>query len=241
MADEVRHSRVRWWWGRRPRPKITLALSGFILSVTLAAINAYYAIRGSVVVITPPRQVIIYRDGEGGQSAMVMALRLPMINAADSNHGDVLVGATLRPRVDTPELESSGHVQVTFDANHIAGPKCNGDNCSSLPGLKVSDEANEFVSVPGGQVVEPTLAFPVTVSACQPTKANDCIRLGTFSRAVSTFGGRPLNVRVTLKFFSGATRRVFCRTASPDAAYLLRTGWQTLRCLQSRVESDLWL
>ena len=51
-------------------PRVTLALSAFIMSLAVTLISAYYALQGPEVLVRPPQQVLIYRDGEGAQSIL---------------------------------------------------------------------------------------------------------------------------------------------------------------------------
>ena len=79
--DQPRRQRFRF----APTLKIeqSLSLAAFVMSLTIAAINAAYALRGAEIAVDPPAQLILYRDGSGEQSVLTAAVRLSMINVAD--------------------------------------------------------------------------------------------------------------------------------------------------------------
>jgi hypothetical protein len=82
--------------GSRRFPRVTLALSAFIMSLVVTLISAYYALQGPEVLVRPPEQILLYRDGEGEQSILGFGIRLDMINGA-SDYGDVMLEAELSP------------------------------------------------------------------------------------------------------------------------------------------------
>ena len=94
--------------------RITIGAAGFFLAVMLAAINAIAALRGSTIVVQPPEQVLLYRDGEGENAVLTMAVRLAMINAADSQQGDVLMEAAMTPITGGPSFKFTGIVKPVF-------------------------------------------------------------------------------------------------------------------------------
>ena len=91
-VEEAPASEAKRGWLRAP--KLTLGLSAFIMSLTVTLINASYALRGSDIVVLPPAEALLYRDGDGAGSVLTAAMPLSMINAA-SGYGDLLLDATL--------------------------------------------------------------------------------------------------------------------------------------------------
>ena len=115
--------------GPPPEPKpwyrrFSLALSAFIMSVTITLINAFYSVRGSEIVLLEPEQVILYRDGEGDQAVLAFAMQLPMINAAGGQHGDVMLKADLQPGSDSPRFRYQAVVTPVFTNIPNAADRC---------------------------------------------------------------------------------------------------------------------
>jgi hypothetical protein len=221
-------SRRRIW-------KPTLAQAGFIMSATLASINAYYAFRGSVMVVHPPNQVILYRDGEGDRAVLMLAVRLESINAADSSHGDVLTNATVKPARGGPQFAYAGTIKPVFTSDADAGKKCSVETrCVALKGLLAIEQQDEILSIPGGGVLGTTLVYPLTGWNCTGATAA-CARFGTFPAAVTAIAGKPLDVRIKLSFYGDGTRELRCGTKPVDAHYLSTSGWTTMSCTQASV------
>lgn len=220
---------------RRRIWKPTLAQAGFIMSVTLALINVYYAVRGSVMVVHPPKQIILYRDGEGDRAVLMLALRLETINAADSSHGDVLTNATIKPARGEPEFAYGGTIKPVFTSDTDAGQKCSVETrCVALKGLLAIEQQDEILSIPGGGVLGTTLVYPLTGWNCGGAKAA-CARFETFPAAVTAIAGKPLDVRIKLSFYGDGNRELRCRTRPVDARYLTTSGWTTMSCTEASV------
>jgi hypothetical protein len=219
---------------RRRFPKLTLAAAGFTLSVTLALINAFYAIRGSVVVVQPLEQIIVYRDGEGANAVMVFATRMAMINTADGAHGDVLMQTSLTPIAKGPTFNRSGEVQLVFSGAPPGSCEL-GARCISLPGLLAIEKPDHILDIPGGSVRDTYLGYPATLWNCVGD-SKDCARFADFDHAVEAISGKPLTVSVKASFYGDGERTLRCTVRPVDAAYLRKTGWTTASCSDATVK-----
>lgn len=215
--------------------RITIGAAGFFLSVTLAAINGVAVLRGSVIVVQPPEQVILYRDGEGDKAVLTMAMRLAMINAADGQHGDVLMNAAIRPVAGGPTFKFAGTVKPVFTNDPDAASKCDiGARCVTLPGLLAIEQGDEIIDIPGGAVRSPYLAYPVTDWNCEGSD-KVCAQFGTFDQAVTALAKGRSRFTVSVKYYSDGKRRITCEGRTVDLAYLRKTGWMTVSCTKGTV------
>lgn len=221
---------------RRWRKFMTLGVAGFTLSITLAAINVFYALRGSVMVIRPAQQVLLYRDGEGDSAILVAVTRLAMVNTADSANGDVLMEAVLRPEPGAPGFAATGTVTTAFTPDaKAAAEKCElGARCVPLSGLLVMEKGDQLLDIPGGSVRDLYLSFPLANWNCNGA-APACARYGNFGQAAGALAGRPLAFTVSLKFYGDGSRELDCAAKPVDATYLARNGWTALNCDVTKV------
>lgn len=225
-ATPEERERIREAWYRR----ITIGAAGFFLAVMLAAINAFAALRGSVIVVQPPEQVILFRDGEGDKAVLTMAMRLAMINAADSQHGDVVMGATIAPVAGGPTFKFSSTVNPVFTNDPNAASKCDiGARCITLPGLLAIEQSDEIIDIPGGAVRAPYLAYPVTDWNCEGDDKS-CAQFRTFDQAIQRIAKGPSRFTVSVDYFSDGKRQITCGGRTADLAYLRKTGWMTISC-----------
>lgn len=230
-ATPEERERIREAWYRR----ITIGAAGFFLAVMLAAINAFAALRGPVVIVQPAEQVILYRDGDGDKAVLTLAMRLAMINTADSQHGDVLMGAMITPVADGPGFKFAGTVKPVFTNDPEAASKCDiGARCIALPGLLAIEQGDEIIDVPGGAVRAPYLAYPITDWNCE---GNDkvCAQFGTFDQAVQVIAQAPSRFVVSVTYYGDGKRRLTCEGRKVDLAYLRKTGWMTVSCKKAEV------
>lgn len=238
--DKVISVKERESWYR----KVTLGAAGFFLAVTLAAINAFYATRGSVIVVQPPQQLILYRDGEGDRAVLTVAIRLALINAADAQHGDVLMGARLSPVANGPVFEYAGTMKPVFTDKPDAD-KCDvGARCIALPGFLAIEQTDEIVDVPGGTVRGTYLYYPVAEWNCIAAKAKpttDCQQFADFNKTMTALGGKPLAVRIDLDLFQDGSRQIYCTAPAINVAYLKEKGWTTISCDGPKVTGKPWL
>lgn len=237
LSDDAEQVKVSRWQVRRPG-WINLATAGFIMSVTLALINAFYAIRGAEIVVMPPEQVLLYRDGEGERSVLNLAVRLATINAADSSHGDVLMDAGASFPGRDARFAYTAEVKPVFgDTNEAEGCE-RGAHCVILPGLEVTEQGDGILDVPGGGVRNLYASFALTEWNCE---GKACATFGDAGAAAGALAGKQLAPRITLKFFDDGRRRIDCETGGIDLAYLAKTGWISLACTRAKVSGDNWL
>lgn len=237
--DKVLSFKEREAWYR----KVTLGAAGFFLAVTLAVINAFYATRGSVIVVQPPEQLILFRDGEGDKAVLTFAMRLAIINAADAGHGDVLMDARLSPVAGGPQFRYSGTMKPVFTDNADAG-KCDvGARCIAQPGFLAIEQTDEIIDIPGGTVRGTYLYYPVAEWNCAATKAKltmTCPQFANFERTMTTLAQKPLSVTVDIELFQDGSRRITCTARAIDVAYLRTKGWTTMSCDTGKVTGAPW-
>jgi hypothetical protein len=229
--------RERWY------KQITIGAAGFFLAVSLAAINAVSATRGAVIVVQPPQQVILYRDGEGGKAVLTLAMRLAMINSADASNGDVLMDAHLSPVAGGPVFAYGGTVKPVFTDNPDAD-KCDvGARCVALKGLLAIEQTDEIIDIPGGTVRGPYFYYPVAGWNCIEAKGKPsatCGQFADFNTAVGTLAAKPLSVRIDIDLFQDGKRQIYCMTSAINAEYLKTRGWTALNCTTAKVTGAPW-
>ncbi len=229
--------RERWY------KQITIGAAGFFLAVSLAAINAISATRGSVIVVQPPQQVTLYRDGEGDKAVLTLAVRVAMINAADSSNGDVLMDARLSPVPGGPMFGYGGTMKPVFTDNPDVD-KCDvGARCVAMKGLLAIEQTDEIIDVPGGTVRGPYLYYPVAGWNCVEAKGKPsatCGQFADFNAAVDTLAAKPLSVRIEIDLFQDGKRQIYCTTSPINAGYLKEKGWTTLSCETAKVTGAPW-
>lgn len=225
----------------RKLPRVTLALSAFIMSLAVTLISAYYALQGPEILVRPPEQVLLYRDGEGAQSILGFDIRLDMINGA-SDYGDVMLDAELVPSGSGASFGFQSVVRPLFTgASAKPADDCEvGSRCIGLPGLRLIEEPDTLVDLPGGSAKAMHLSFPAAQWNCKgPAQA--CARYATFDEAAAAIAARPVDFRITLKFNRDGDRHIRCSGGKVDLAYLRKLGWVTLACVQSDVSGGPWL
>jgi hypothetical protein len=229
--------RERWY------KQITIGAAGFFLAVSLAAINAISATRGSVIVVQPPQQVTLYRDGEGNKAVLTLAVRLAMINSADASNGDVLMDAHLSPIPDGPVFGYGGTVKPVFTDNPDVD-KCDvGARCVALKGLLAIEQTDEIIDIPGGTVRGPYLYYPIAGWNCIEAKAKPpamCAQFADFDTTVNTLSAKPLSVRIDIDLFQDGSRQIYCKAPAINAAYLKEKGWTTMSCESAKVTGAPW-
>ena len=232
-----RQAGERW----RRFPRVTLALSAFIMSLVVTLISAYYALQGPEVLVRPPQQVLLYRDGEGDRSILGFGIRLDMINGA-SDYGDVMLEAELSPAGSDVSFKFQNVLRPVFTGGSTkAESDCElGSRCIDLPGLLLIEQPDTLVDLPGGSAKAMHLSFPAAQWNCSGSP-QACARYATFDSASAALASRPLDIRMTLKFNRDGQRRIRCRGGKIDLAYLRKLGWMTLACEQSEVTGGPWL
>lgn len=222
---------------KRDREIPWLSLSAFLLSLVIALINAYYALRGPELVVRPPDQILIYRDGEGDASIAAVSVGLQIINTASSEYGDVLTDAELWLQNGKVRFPMSGEVKAVFTAEK---PDCEvGARCLRLPNLFLSEESNNLFDVPGGTARAIDLSFALSPANCRGSEA-DCRRFADFNASVGALEGVKGDSVIELKFNGDGSRRLRCRPQQINGDYVRRNGWQSLGCTAASVHSDKW-
>ena len=224
-------------WYRR----LTLALSAFIMSVTIALINAFYAVRGPEIVVPDPTEILLYRDGEGDRAILMMAIKVSMINAADGGHGDVLLDGTFEPRIGGPAFRNVTTINPVLTDLPNAAERCDlGSRCISLPGLLVMERPDQILDLPGGAARVHYLAFAIAPWNCAEGSAS-CDGHGNFDRATRALGNGQADMRVRLRFHGDGVREIICSGGTVNVPYLRQVGWTSNAGARCRVSGDPWL
>ncbi len=223
---------------RRRFAWVTLSLSAFIMSLTATLINVFYAVQGSEITIQPPRQILLYRDGEGENSVLSAAIRLELINTA-KDYGDVLLGARLAPSPEGPEFLQEGLAQPAFTAKaEEEAANCElGASCTGLNGLVVIQRSDIIMDMPAGSARALTPYFWLVQHSCEGA-AQKCRAFSDFDRAVAELARKPLDIRLRVKFQNDGEREITCRGAKIDAEYLREIGWTQVACTEAKVTGD---
>lgn len=208
----------------------SLSLAAFVMSLGITLINVYYAMRGSEIAVDQPRQIILYRDGDGAASVLTAAVRVDAINVADG-YGDVLKDASLSFDSGRASFDYQGTIKTVFvGESKAASPPCElGLRCLTLPGLFVVERSDEILDVPSGAARAYQLTFPAVQWNCRGADPR-CSAFGSFADSARLLDGRDLSVRVKLRFHSDGARTLECRAARFDAAYLAKVGWVSIPC-----------
>lgn len=243
MADDdndkllSRKERERWY------KQITIGAAGFFLAVSLAAINAVSATRGAVIVVQPPSQLFMYRDGQGDKAVLTLAMRLAMINAADSSNGDVLMAARVMPVSGGPVFTYAGTMKPVFTEKPDID-KCDvGARCIAAQGLLAIEQTDEIVDIPGGSVRGPYLYYPIAEWNCEMPKRKPSVACGQFANfdtTVNTLAAKPMTVRVDIDLFQDGSRQIICKTTAINVVYLRSRGWTALNCENPKVTGAPW-
>jgi hypothetical protein len=223
--DQPRRPRLRF----SPTLKLeqSLSLAAFVMSLTIAAINAAYAMRGAEIAVEQPTQLILYRDGTGDQSVLTAAVRLAMINVADG-YGDVVKDARIAIGRGGPSFAYQGTLNTVFVAQgDMRAKECElGMRCLELPGLRVVERFDEILDMPSGAARAFNLSFPAVGWNCE---GSGCAGYGSFGAAVRQVASAR-EARVEIGFHSDGRRLLRCRFDGIDAAYLAKVGWVSVAC-----------
>lgn len=238
VVAAVAASQRRGRWLSVPQENV-IALAALMLSLVIALINVYYAVRGPEVVVQPADQVILYRDGEGEDAILAIAVPTMMINAASAEHGDVMVEATLSPgdAGDTYRYQTLVNPIFTQDTAG-AREKCEvGIRCIVFGDLVLVERSDEIIDIPGGSAKSRYLSFHLTPPNCEGPAAA-CNRYPDAARAIAGLNGKPLTLKVDLEFHSDGRRVLTCPIEKVDLSYLKDNGWTALACTGGSVKGD---
>ena len=225
-----------------------IALCALVLSLTVAIINVYYAVRGPEVVVQPMDSVLLYRDGDLAEdpaqpdsAVLSVAVPLVMINAASAEHGDVMTEATLRMAADGGRYPYQTLVLPIFTEDAPAArEKCEvGMRCITFDDLVLVERSDEIIDIPGGSAKSRYLSFPLLPFTCKGP-AGPCKRYPHFREAVKAIDGKPASIQLEVDFHSDGRRVLTCEVTRADLSYLKDNGWTALPCASSTVDDDRW-
>lgn len=230
MTETKQSKRARLRFAPTLQLEQSLSLAAFVMSLGITLINVYYSMRGAEIAVDPPRQIILYRDGNGAASVLAAAVRIDAINIADG-HGDVLKQASVSFDGGRSSFEYQGTIKTVFvgDTNTNSSPCEIGLRCLTLPGLFVVERSDEILDLPSGAARAFQLSFPTVKWNCQG-EPKACARAGGFGETLAAIAGRDLTARIELRFHSDGTRTLNCRLLQPDMAYLAKVGWISVPC-----------
>lgn len=226
--DQPKRGRLRF--APTLRLEQSLSLAAFVMSLGITLINVYYAMRGADIAVDQPRQIILYRDGQGDSSVLTAAIRLDAINVADG-YGDVLKDASLSFDGGRSRFDYQGTIKTVFVGDTpAAAPPCDlGLRCLALPGLFIVERSDEILDLPSGAARAFQLNFPAVKWNCRgPAQA--CGGTGNFTDVLRRIDGRDLVATVKLRFHSDGKRTLTCRMARPQLDYLAKVGWLSVAC-----------
>lgn len=233
MVDLDKGKRGHFRFAPTLRLEQSLSLAAFVMSLGITLINVYYAMRGSEIAVDQPRQIILYRDGEGAASVLTAAVRVDAINIADG-YGDVLKDARLSFDGGRSDFDFQGTIKTVFVGDSKATiPPCElGLRCLTLPGLYVIERSDEILDLPSGAARGFHLSFPAVEWNCRGA-TQTCGAMGSFDDALRRMGDRDLTARIRLRFHSDGVRTLTCQVARLDIAYLSKVGWVSVPCMDA--------
>lgn len=220
-----------------PRGEL-LGIAGLLLSVVIALINAYYAARGSEIVVQAPEQILLYRDGEGERAILTAAMRVVLLNSASAEHGDVMLTASLKPARAGPTFKFQAVAQPVFSETPGECPAQT--RCITHPGLRIQEEIDALVDLPGGGARVRYLSFPLTTANCSDAEGL-CARFPDFDGAVASLGDPGRTYEVETVFHGDGKRSLRCGTSRLDSTYLRRIGWVSVGCVTASASPAPWL
>ena len=218
-----------------------IALSALMLSVVMALINAYFVLRHAEIVVTPPKQVLLYIDGdtETGTASLVAAVRMPMVNTSGQDHGDLLSEAKLSLAQGTSFLMESAIEPVFVDKDQETSCEV-GFRCVRHGQLFVKQDYNAVFDLPGGQASARYISFPVHSFNCQGDQSV-CKYYSGVEASLDALPDQFAQIEVHLSFVGDGERVVACELEefSKDLRQaVLDYGWLALDCTNGVVTGD---
>lgn len=209
-----------------------LGLSAFMLSLVMALISAYYALRGPEIVARPLEELLVYRDGEGANAVAVLGLRLQLINTASSEYGDLLMEAEARLGDNGAWYPIQSEIEPVFTAER---PDCAlGSRCHYLSNLVVIERGVDIIDIPGGAARSFFVTFALSPTVCDGKPA-DCQAIADFTSGARRLSQGRQSVTIKLKFNGDGERRLHCTFDAMDPDFLRSYGWQSVACEDSSV------
>lgn len=208
---------------------LTVGAAAFLLSLVIACTGLVIALRGAVVDVLPPREVLVYKNGIRNDSHLAIAIQIPLINRSADN--DVLTDAhveigALRYQFSYENVTVSP-TRLRAETDTRAYCERQGTNCVPLPQLAIVNSADDVVIVPAGgahaRYYRFRLVCPISLPECAPYH-------GGYPRTLQALGGERLSIVIRLKFYADGERTIRCSIGPLDRPYILRNGWQSVRC-----------
>ena len=233
---------------RRRRFEITSEAAVAAVAVGLSLItlttSAWFALRGSVVVATPPASVFFYRDaGEGAGAVLTAGVDTSLVNSASGNYGDVVTRITM-------EIDRPGGDPAVFDYTTLVTPvfseraEQQADQCPVTGRCVVNDgqfltieEPRRTLDVPGGASRSEYIGFALQSGNCAQKGA--CDGFSDFASTTRILAASPeLTIRFRYQLHSDGEKVATCRLnlerpglpAGWLADHLERKGWAMLSC-----------
>lgn len=229
----VRKGRLPGW--------VSISAAAFLMSATATGINIYYAAQGAEITIQPPTHVLLYRDGEGDNSVLSVAIRFVAINTS-SNYGDLI----LKTATSTGDLSRSfpqeGLAKPVFTGKaEAAAANCSlGQSCVGVNGLMVMQDSEEIMDLPGGSAKSFTPYYWLLAQDCDDGDT-ECSRWANFNTAKAELARENPVFQIDVKFQEDGERSIMCETRQIDVDYLSEIGWTQIPCVSSSVEGAPWL
>lgn len=228
---------------RRARRWVTqesVGAAAFLLGLSLAGVNVVQAIRGpDIVVAVQPESIYLYRDAGPHLQTLSMAVRVPLVNRASADYGDVVrtVHATLSPlsRRDGPRFPYQSLAEPTFPRADQVQSAVGCDirtRCVVNRGIVVLERERQLVDLPGGAARDQYFGFNLDRAYCESTAAA-CAPFGDFDSAVRALATAPMRVSIAVTFTSARRREAQCaiQLTPARADYLRDRGWVAVPCL----------
>jgi hypothetical protein len=240
---------------RKRRFRITeagVALIALLVSGTSFLINGAFFLRGSEMVILPPENWLLYRDGGPHGADLYLAMPLNVVNAAGADFGDVVVRAEVQifsGRKAPGVFPYSGLVEPVLTPQVEAGvANCpQGARCIANTGFYVIERPAKLLDVPGGGSRSEFLTFLLSPNNCLGSEQY-CASFNQFDNAVAALRREPEPViRVVVRYQFDGDHTVECRLTK-DAQlrgkildYLQDKGWTMQPCVLAQAQRPMGL
>ncbi len=230
-------------WGRFIT-EATAATGTLLLSATVFGTAAFFALRGSRIVVLPIEEVLLYRDGTSASAVLSVAIPARIMNLASLDHGDVVRQVILevnpkrgRPRAAFDYLNSvTEQTAASVAQAEQQARECRlGTRCLAIEELLILEEPAKLLSFPGGVGRAEKLGFTFFPIYC---RGEGCARFGVYDKAAGFLRSQSnLEFVLTLEFHGEGRIRAACsltdlgpkgRRAALD--YLEEHGWAELKC-----------
>ena len=222
-----------------------IGVAALLLSVFLALVSGFYVLRNAEIVVQPPTEMLFFRDGamaetEGAPDPAVLfaAARMPMVNTAEEQYGDLLHSASLALGSGA-RFPMQVLIEPTFraDADRLECPI--EVRCVALQGLFIRQFFDLAYDVPGGSANARMAAFPLAAPYCEgPAEA--CAPFDTYRGAIAELAQQAETITIELAFVRDGDRTVRC-AFRPDSAFgdaILDYGWTGHDCEDASVVGD---